>query len=85
MCGALARRQVTIVDKGHMPLVAFALKGSPSFTVFEIQDKLRQKAWIVPAYACSHGEHGYTPHRIQAHICTHMLRSLFPHSINFAR
>lgn len=52
----LATGKVDIVDKQHMPLVAFSLKteGIP-YTVFEIQDKLRARGWIVPAYTCSHG------------------------------
>lgn len=37
--------QVDIVDKAHMPLVAFALKPELKlpYTVFEIQDKLRER------------------------------------------
>lgn len=37
--------QVEIVDKEHMPLVAFALKPNLDilYTVFEIQDKLRER------------------------------------------
>lgn len=37
--------QVDIVDKAHMPLVAFALKPELNlpYTVFEIQDKLRER------------------------------------------
>jgi len=39
------RTQVVIVDKAHMPLVAFALKPELKlpYTVFEIQDKLRER------------------------------------------
>ncbi len=39
------RTQVIIVDKAHMPLVAFALKPELKlpYTVFEIQDKLRER------------------------------------------
>lgn len=38
-------KQVDIVDKAHMPLVAFALKPELKlpYTVFEIQDKLRER------------------------------------------
>jgi hypothetical protein len=28
--------KVEIVDKAHMPLVAFSLKGNPVYTVFEV-------------------------------------------------
>lgn len=40
-----------------MPLVAFSLKADLKlpYTVFEIQDKLRERGWVVPAYSCSHG------------------------------
>lgn len=44
-----------IVDKQHMPLVAFTLIDSSRFTCFDIQDKLRSRGWIVPAYTCSRG------------------------------
>ncbi|DBA04790.1 TPA: hypothetical protein N0F65_004427 [Lagenidium giganteum] len=44
-----------IVDKQHMPLVAFALIDSSRFTCFDIQDKLKSRGWIVPAYTCSKG------------------------------
>lgn len=48
--------QFDIVDKGHMPLVAFSLKPEvDSCTVFDIQDKLRCRGWVVPAYTCSRG------------------------------
>jgi glutamate/tyrosine decarboxylase-like PLP-dependent enzyme len=42
--------QVEIVDKAHMPLVAFSLKNDKKlpYTVFDLQDKLREKGWIVP-------------------------------------
>ncbi|GAB5036340.1 glutamate decarboxylase [Nannochloropsis oceanica] len=53
----LATGKVEIVDKEHMPLVAFALKPNLDilYTVFEIQDKLRERGWIIPAYRCSKG------------------------------
>lgn len=44
-----------IVDKQHMPLVAFALIDSSRYTCFDIQDKLKSRGWIVPAYTCSRG------------------------------
>ncbi|KAJ3292185.1 hypothetical protein HDU79_001693 [Rhizoclosmatium sp. JEL0117] len=45
----------TIVDKGHMPLVAFALKDASKYTVFDIQDRMKHQGWIIPAYTCSKG------------------------------
>jgi glutamate decarboxylase len=41
----LATGKVEIVDKAHMPLVAFSLKKDLDipYTVFEIQDKLRER------------------------------------------
>lgn len=33
-----------------VPLVAFALKDSTQYTVFEISENLRRFSWIVPAY-----------------------------------
>jgi len=45
----------SIVDKGHMPLVAFRLKDTSKCTVFHLQDKLRSRGWIVPAYTCPRG------------------------------
>ncbi|OQS04475.1 hypothetical protein THRCLA_03300 [Thraustotheca clavata] len=49
----------SIVDKAHMPLVAFCLNedalGNKPFSCFDIQDKLRTRGWIVPAYTCSKG------------------------------
>ncbi|CAM9164187.1 unnamed protein product [Phaeothamnion confervicola] len=44
-----------IVDKEHTPVVAWALKDTAKYTVFDIQDKLRNKGWIVPAYTCPDG------------------------------
>lgn len=45
-----------INDKAHMPLVAFSLKDHVKFcSVFDIQDKLRARGWVVPAYTCSKG------------------------------
>jgi glutamate decarboxylase len=44
-----------IVDKQHMPLVAFCLIDSSRYSCFDIQDKLRSRGWIVPAYTCSRG------------------------------
>ncbi|CAK4508322.1 unnamed protein product [Aphanomyces euteiches] len=41
-----------IVDKAHMPLVAFSLKDSSKYTCFDIQDKVRSRGWILPAYTC---------------------------------
>ncbi|RLN98363.1 hypothetical protein BBJ28_00011846 [Nothophytophthora sp. Chile5] len=45
----------TIVDKAHMPLVAFSLKDTSRYSCFEIQEKLKGRGWIVPAYSCSRG------------------------------
>ncbi|ETW03449.1 glutamate decarboxylase, variant 2 [Aphanomyces invadans] len=44
-----------IVDKAHMPLVAFKLKKSDKYTCFDIQDKVRSRGWILPAYTCPRG------------------------------
>lgn len=44
-----------IVDKQDMPLVAFTLINSARYTCFDIQDKLKCRGWIVPAYTCSRG------------------------------
>jgi len=50
-----ATGRFVIVDKGHMPLVAFRLKEPANCTVFHLQDKLRSRGWIVPAYTCPKG------------------------------
>eukprot|EP00339_Tiarina_fusa_P010075 CAMPEP_0117009696 /NCGR_PEP_ID=MMETSP0472-20121206/8735_1 /TAXON_ID=693140 ORGANISM="Tiarina fusus, Strain LIS" /NCGR_SAMPLE_ID=MMETSP0472 /ASSEMBLY_ACC=CAM_ASM_000603 /LENGTH=476 /DNA_ID=CAMNT_0004712041 /DNA_START=118 /DNA_END=1548 /DNA_ORIENTATION=+ len=44
-----------IVDTADMPLVSFALKDTNNCTVFDLQDHLRGRGWIVPAYCCSKG------------------------------
>lgn len=44
-----------IHDKGHMPLVAFALKDLASFNEFDVQHRLKARGWIVPAYTCPKG------------------------------
>ena len=54
----------TIVDKGHMPLVAFSMKDTSKFTLFDIQDKMKGNGWVVPAYTCSHGASNLTIMRI---------------------
>merc|ERR1712032_1722909 len=38
-----------------MPLVAFSLKETEVCTVFDIQDHLKARGWIVPAYSCPKG------------------------------
>ncbi|KAE8662240.1 Glutamate decarboxylase [Hibiscus syriacus] len=43
------RFEVVSKDVG-VPLVAFALKDSSKYTVFQISDSLRKFGWIVPAY-----------------------------------
>ncbi|KAE9172811.1 hypothetical protein PF004_g27163, partial [Phytophthora fragariae] len=53
-----------IVDKAHMPLVAFSLKDSSSYSCFDIQEKLKTRGWIVPAYTCSKGAEGLTIMRV---------------------
>ncbi|KAE8912036.1 Glutamate decarboxylase [Phytophthora fragariae] len=53
-----------IVDKAHMPLVAFSLKDSSSYSCFDIQEKLKARGWIVPAYTCSKGAEGLTIMRV---------------------
>jgi len=44
-----------IIDKGHIPLVSFALLDDSKCTVFDVQDRLRTRGWIVPAYSCPEG------------------------------
>jgi glutamate decarboxylase len=44
-----------VVDKAHMPLVAFSLKDTTNCSVFDLQDKLSSRGWIVPAYTCPEG------------------------------
>ena len=40
-----------IVSKpGHLPVVAFGLKDTRHFTVFDLSAKLRERGWVVPAY-----------------------------------
>lgn len=53
-----------ILDKQHMPLVAFALIDSSRYTCFDIQDRLKSRGWIVPAYTCSRGAEGLTIMRV---------------------
>jgi glutamate/tyrosine decarboxylase-like PLP-dependent enzyme len=45
-----------IVDKAHMPLVAFSLKDNHAkYSLFDVQDRLKACGWIVPAYRCPIG------------------------------
>jgi glutamate decarboxylase len=53
-----------IVDKQHMPLVAFALNAGEKFTVFDIQDHMKQFGWIIPAYTCSKGAENFAIMRV---------------------
>eukprot|EP00124_Ichthyophonus_hoferi_P005256 Ihof_evm1s717 gene=Ihof_evmTU1s717 len=54
-----------IVDKAHMPLVAFALKDKNCpYSVFDIQEKLKHRGWIVPAYTCPTGASDYAIMRV---------------------
>jgi glutamate decarboxylase len=43
------RFEIVSRDSG-VPLVAFSLKDSSAFTVFDVSDNLRRFGWIVPAY-----------------------------------
>jgi len=44
------------VDKAHMPLVALALKPDvTNCSVFDLQDRLHDHGWTVPAYTCPPG------------------------------
>lgn len=45
----MGRFDVVSKDSG-VPLVAFALKDSSRYTVFEVAESLRRYGWIVPAY-----------------------------------
>ena len=55
----LATGKVIIVDKAHIPCVswAFTEETQKSCSVFDLQDKLKNKGWIVPAYRCPKGAH----------------------------
>jgi len=53
-----------IVDKEHMPLVAFSLKSTKNCTVFDLQDKLSTRGWVVPAYKCSRGAQDFAIMRV---------------------
>lgn len=47
----LAMDRFTLLSQpGHLPVVAFALKETGSFTVFDLSSRLRERGWIVPAY-----------------------------------
>jgi glutamate decarboxylase len=46
---ATGRFEIVSKDSG-VPLVAFSLKDSSAFTVFDVSNKLRRFGWIVPAY-----------------------------------
>ncbi|GJN16001.1 hypothetical protein PR202_gb02951 [Eleusine coracana subsp. coracana] len=49
--GLAATDRFEIVSKNSgVPLVAFSLKDSSAFTVFDISENLRRFGWIVPAY-----------------------------------
>ncbi|RLN69381.1 hypothetical protein BBP00_00000374 [Phytophthora kernoviae] len=77
--GALvATGHFRIVDKQHMPLVAFALIDSSRYTCFDIQDKLKSRGWIVPAYTCSSGAEGMTIMRVvvKQNFSAHMANML---------
>eukprot|EP00659_Diplonema_papillatum_P019729 gene19729-30404_t len=49
--------RVNIVDKGHLPVVSFSFndKTKNICSVFDMQDKLANKGWTVPAYTCPEG------------------------------
>eukprot|EP01126_Amoeba_proteus_P054424 TRINITY_DN6695_c0_g2_i14.p1 TRINITY_DN6695_c0_g2~~TRINITY_DN6695_c0_g2_i14.p1 ORF type:complete len:366 (+),score=69.53 TRINITY_DN6695_c0_g2_i14:611-1708(+) len=53
-----------IHDKGHMPLVAFSLVNCGDLSVFDLQDRLRGRGWVVPAYNCPSGARGLSIMRI---------------------
>ncbi|KAI9911530.1 hypothetical protein PsorP6_009094 [Peronosclerospora sorghi] len=77
--GALvATGHFRIVDKQHMPLVAFALIDSSRYTCFDIQDKLKSRGWIVPAYTCSSGAESLTIMRVvvKQNFSSHMANML---------
>lgn len=57
-----------------VPLVAFSLKDSTKYTVFEISDRLRKFAWIVPAYTMP-------PDAQQVAVLRVVIRKDFSHSL----
>ncbi|KAG3118733.1 hypothetical protein PI124_g2762 [Phytophthora idaei] len=77
--GALvATGHFRIVDKQHMPLVAFALIDSSRYSCFDIQDKLKSRGWIVPAYTCSSGAESLAIMRVvvKQNFSSHMANML---------
>ncbi|KAG1703490.1 hypothetical protein DVH05_007437 [Phytophthora capsici] len=74
----VATGHFTIVDKQHMPLVAFALIDSSRYTCFDIQDKLKARGWIVPAYTCSSGAESMVIMRVvvKQNFSSHMANML---------
>jgi glutamate/tyrosine decarboxylase-like PLP-dependent enzyme len=59
-----------------MPLVAFCLTATASsmYSCFDIQDKLRSRGWIVPAYNCPNGAETFVIMRVvvKQNFTTHM-------------
>jgi len=52
----LALNKFIQIDKAHMPLVALALKDEvKNCSVFDLQDRLHDHGWVVPAYTCPPG------------------------------
>eukprot|EP01062_Namystynia_karyoxenos_P010013 TRINITY_DN1354_c0_g1_i3.p2 TRINITY_DN1354_c0_g1~~TRINITY_DN1354_c0_g1_i3.p2 ORF type:complete len:440 (+),score=172.50 TRINITY_DN1354_c0_g1_i3:107-1426(+) len=46
---------VDILDRGHLPVVAFQLIDDSSYTVYELAEQLLAKGWKVPAYPLPEG------------------------------
>uniref|UniRef100_A0A7S2R830 glutamate decarboxylase n=1 Tax=Mucochytrium quahogii TaxID=96639 RepID=A0A7S2R830_9STRA len=44
-----------IVDKAHLPVVAFKLKTTKHYTLYDLQNELAGKGWQLPAYKCPPG------------------------------
>lgn len=67
-----------IVDKQHMPLVAFTLIDSNRYTCYDIQNKLKYRGWIVPAYTCSRGAENLVIMRVvvKQNFANHMAHML---------
>jgi glutamate decarboxylase len=40
-----------VADATDLPVVCLRLRGDPGFSVFDLSSALRQRGWIVPAYA----------------------------------
>ena len=61
-------------DGSELPVLAFRLRDTSGYTVYDVSDQLRQRGWLVPAYA-------FPPDLEDVHVLRIVVRNGFSHDL----